>query len=197
MSHNISLSSHSKNNNEICLHRRVPGPRGRPRRRFGRGGPGPPRQRYHQPLQGTGDAVFLTRYPLSLVSNCTTSLSNGIFRLNKPQCFWHIMEKLEEQIKIPTRLTYRAVGSGTGQKEFLGKVLDPEDVSRHSVVGSFLSQVVSAHRAPTAYPSRTRASRKRPTMTSARATFPSRRPTATPTSLRASSSSSSPSSSRP
>ncbi|EJK44822.1 hypothetical protein THAOC_36605, partial [Thalassiosira oceanica] len=50
-----------------------------------------------------------------------------IFRLIKPQCFWHIMEKLEEQIKIPTRLTYRAVGSGTGQKEFLGKVLDPED----------------------------------------------------------------------
>ena len=34
------------------------------------------------------------------------------------------MAKLEEQIKIPTRLTYRAVGSGTGQKEFLGKAID-------------------------------------------------------------------------
>ena len=40
------------------------------------------------------------------------------------------MEKLEEQIKIPTRLTYRAVGSGTGQKEFLGKVEEPLEVSR-------------------------------------------------------------------
>lgn len=40
---------------------------------------------------------------------------------NPSKCFWHIMAKLSAQIKIPTRMTYRAVGSGTGQKEFLGK----------------------------------------------------------------------------
>lgn len=40
---------------------------------------------------------------------------------NPSKCFWHIMAKLTAQIKIPTRMTYRAVGSGTGQKEFLGK----------------------------------------------------------------------------
>ena len=39
------------------------------------------------------------------------------------------METFQEQIKIPARLTYRAVGSGTGQKEFLGKVEEPLVVS--------------------------------------------------------------------
>lgn len=40
--------------------------------------------------------------------------------------FWHILDKLSEQIKIPTQLTYRAVGSGTGISEFLGKDI-PKD----------------------------------------------------------------------
>lgn len=31
------------------------------------------------------------------------------------------MSKFNEQIKLPTRMSYRAVGSGTGQQEFLGK----------------------------------------------------------------------------
>ncbi|KAL7529171.1 hypothetical protein ACHAXR_004982 [Thalassiosira sp. AJA248-18] len=50
--------------------------------------------------------------PLGLYGSGTT---------NPSKCFWHIMAKFEEQIKIPAKLSYRAVGSGTGIKEFLGK----------------------------------------------------------------------------
>ena len=46
---------------------------------------------------------------------------HGSGTTNPSKCFWHIMDKLEEQIKEDTRLTYRGVGSGTGVKEFLGK----------------------------------------------------------------------------
>ena len=49
---------------------------------------------------------------------------HGSGTTNPSKCFWHIMAKLEEQIKIPAKLSYRAVGSGTGQKEFLGKGID-------------------------------------------------------------------------
>jgi ABC-type phosphate transport system substrate-binding protein len=38
---------------------------------------------------------------------------------NPSKCYWNIMEQIEEQTKLPTRLTYRAVGSSTGQREFL------------------------------------------------------------------------------
>jgi len=46
---------------------------------------------------------------------------DGSGTTNPSKCFWHIMAKLHEQIKVPTRFSYRAVGSGTGIKEFLGK----------------------------------------------------------------------------
>ena len=46
--------------------------------------------------------------------------------------FWHILKKLEDQIKVPARLTYRAVGSGTGISEFLGK-----DIPKDSGINTF------------------------------------------------------------
>lgn len=46
---------------------------------------------------------------------------DGSGTTNPSKCFWHIMAKMMEQIKLPARMTYRAVGSGTGQAEFLGK----------------------------------------------------------------------------
>jgi len=63
-------------------------------------------------LFGTLAATAAQDEPLIISGSGTT---------NPSKCFWHIMAKMTEQIKIPTRLTYRAVGSGTGQKEFLGK----------------------------------------------------------------------------
>eukprot|EP00571_Detonula_confervacea_P013211 CAMPEP_0172298406 /NCGR_PEP_ID=MMETSP1058-20130122/1078_1 /TAXON_ID=83371 /ORGANISM="Detonula confervacea, Strain CCMP 353" /LENGTH=485 /DNA_ID=CAMNT_0013007681 /DNA_START=13 /DNA_END=1470 /DNA_ORIENTATION=+ len=52
---------------------------------------------------------------------------DGSGTTNPSKCFRHIMAKLEEQIKLPTRFSYRAVGSGTGIKEFLGKGIKDEN----------------------------------------------------------------------
>jgi len=51
----------------------------------------------------------------------TTLSLHGSGTTNPSKCFWHIMAKIEEQLKIRGRLTYRAVGSGAGIQEFLGK----------------------------------------------------------------------------
>lgn len=59
---------------------------------------------------------------------------DGSGTTNPNKCFKHIMAQLEEQIKLPTRFTYRAVGSGTGQKEFLGKSIKIDDVETDTMV---------------------------------------------------------------
>lgn len=41
------------------------------------------------------------------------------------RCFWHVMETMSGQTKIPIRGTYRSTGSGTGVKEFIGNVTRP------------------------------------------------------------------------
>lgn len=46
---------------------------------------------------------------------------HGSGTTNPRKCFWNIMSKIQDQSKAFTRLTYRAVGSGTGQAEFIGK----------------------------------------------------------------------------
>eukprot|EP00581_Thalassiosira_minuscula_P009314 CAMPEP_0183702816 /NCGR_PEP_ID=MMETSP0737-20130205/801_1 /TAXON_ID=385413 /ORGANISM="Thalassiosira miniscula, Strain CCMP1093" /LENGTH=199 /DNA_ID=CAMNT_0025929493 /DNA_START=43 /DNA_END=639 /DNA_ORIENTATION=- len=46
---------------------------------------------------------------------------HGSGSTSRANCIWLLVSQLQEQIKQPVRLTYRAVGSGTGIKEFLGK----------------------------------------------------------------------------
>ena len=45
---------------------------------------------------------------------------HGSGTTNPSKCFWHIMDTFHQQSKIPLRMTYRGVGSGTGQDEFVG-----------------------------------------------------------------------------
>ena len=45
---------------------------------------------------------------------------HGSGTTNPSKCFWLIMDQFMSRIKVPTRLTYRGVGSSTGQKEFMG-----------------------------------------------------------------------------
>ena len=52
---------------------------------------------------------------------------HGSGTTNPSKCIWHIMSLFEERSQIMTRLTYRAVGSSTGQKEFLGAENDGYD----------------------------------------------------------------------
>ena len=44
---------------------------------------------------------------------------HGSGTTNPSKCFWAVMEDLTDQAKHPVRLTYRAVGSGTGIAEFV------------------------------------------------------------------------------
>ena len=77
--------------------------------------------------------VFSSSESTTATTSSSSSSSNeyeilgldGSGTTNPSKCLWHIMAKLTEQIKVPTRFTYRAVGSGTGIAEFLGKeILD-------------------------------------------------------------------------
>lgn len=45
---------------------------------------------------------------------------HGSGTTNPSKYFWQVMGLLEEEAKYPLHLTYRAVGSSTGQKEFVG-----------------------------------------------------------------------------
>eukprot|EP00588_Corethron_pennatum_P009329 CAMPEP_0194275290 /NCGR_PEP_ID=MMETSP0169-20130528/8162_1 /TAXON_ID=218684 /ORGANISM="Corethron pennatum, Strain L29A3" /LENGTH=489 /DNA_ID=CAMNT_0039018715 /DNA_START=21 /DNA_END=1490 /DNA_ORIENTATION=- len=45
---------------------------------------------------------------------------HGSGTTNPSKCLWKIMRLFEERSRQPLRLTYRAIGSGNGQKEFLG-----------------------------------------------------------------------------
>lgn len=45
---------------------------------------------------------------------------HGSGTTNPSKCYWHLMDQLQERSLTATRMTYRAVGSSTGQKEFVG-----------------------------------------------------------------------------
>jgi ABC-type phosphate transport system substrate-binding protein len=49
---------------------------------------------------------------------------HGSGTTNPRLLLWKAMSILEERAKVPVRMTYRAVGSGTGQKEFVGREPD-------------------------------------------------------------------------
>lgn len=45
---------------------------------------------------------------------------HGSGTTNPSKCIWMLMDQFMDRTKVPTSLTYRAVGSSTGQKEFFG-----------------------------------------------------------------------------
>ena len=55
-----------------------------------------------------------------IIATAQTSELHGSGTTNPSRLFWQAMDIIEERTKAPTHLTYRAVGSSTGQKEFLG-----------------------------------------------------------------------------
>ena len=54
----------------------------------------------------------------------TTIEMHGSGTTNPSKFFWKVMDVLEERARTPVRMTYRAVGSGTGQTEFKEDVSD-------------------------------------------------------------------------
>jgi len=63
----------------------------------------------------------------SLVSGQEVISLNGSGTTNPSKCYWQIMDMFETQTKLPTKLTYRAVGSSTGQAEFIGSIGSPDN----------------------------------------------------------------------
>ena len=61
----------------------------------------------------------------SVSSDAATTIEmHGSGTTNPSKYFWKAMDILEERAGKPVRMTYRAVGSGTGQTEFIGDVSD-------------------------------------------------------------------------
>ena len=57
----------------------------------------------------------------SVSSDAATTIEmHGSGTTNPSKYFWKAMDILEERAGKPVRMTYRAVGSGTGQSEFIG-----------------------------------------------------------------------------
>ena len=57
-------------------------------------------------------------------ATATTIEMHGSGTTNPSKYFWKVMDVLEERARTPVRMTYRAVGSGTGQTEFKEDVSD-------------------------------------------------------------------------
>lgn len=45
---------------------------------------------------------------------------HGSGTTNPSKCYWQIMDQMQVQAKLPVKMTYRGVGSSTGQAEFIG-----------------------------------------------------------------------------
>jgi ABC-type phosphate transport system substrate-binding protein len=43
---------------------------------------------------------------------------HGSGTTNPSQCYWHVMDKMEARAKLPMHMTYRGIGSSSGQAEF-------------------------------------------------------------------------------
>ncbi len=44
---------------------------------------------------------------------------------NPDRCYWHVIEALSSQTKLPSWITYRSTSSGPGQEEFMGNITHP------------------------------------------------------------------------
>ena len=73
-------------------------------------------------LSATAAAFLASLAATSLngaASQSVTSL-HGSGTTNPSKCYWTIMDQMKIQAKLPIQMTYRAVGSSTGQAEFIG-----------------------------------------------------------------------------
>jgi ABC-type phosphate transport system substrate-binding protein len=66
-------------------------------------------------MQATIDAQQAQLAPHKMIQQM-----HGSGTTNPSKLFWQAMDIIEERVKGPVHMTYRAVGSSTGQKEFLG-----------------------------------------------------------------------------
>ncbi|KAG7352072.1 phosphate ABC transporter, periplasmic phosphate-binding protein [Nitzschia inconspicua] len=63
-------------------------------------------------------SVIAILAPTSMAQSVISIHGSGT--TNPSKCYWHIMDQMQIQAKLPIRMTYRGVGSSTGQAEFIG-----------------------------------------------------------------------------
>jgi ABC-type phosphate transport system substrate-binding protein len=62
----------------------------------------------------------------SVVAMASTAMAQSVISIhgsgttNPSKCYWQIMDQMQVQAKLPVKMTYRGVGSSTGQAEFIG-----------------------------------------------------------------------------
>ena len=67
----------------------------------------------------TALAAVAASFPSGSTAQPVISL-HGSGTTNPSKCYWTIMDQMKIQAKLPIQMTYRAVGSSTGQAEFIG-----------------------------------------------------------------------------
>ena len=76
--------------------------------------------------------LFSAALVLASTASVTTGQSvismHGSGTTTPSKCYWQIMDQLQTQAKLPIKMTYRAVGSSTGQAEFIGNVTPPDNM---------------------------------------------------------------------
>lgn len=72
-------------------------------------------------MKFSGLTLFLASSLMAAPSSAQDVISvHGSGTTNPSKCYWTIMDQMTMRSKVPTRMTYRAVGSSTGQQEFIG-----------------------------------------------------------------------------
>ena len=70
-------------------------------------------------MKFTATATIMASLAAGVASQPVISL-HGSGTTNPSKCYWTIMDQMQIQTKLPVQMTYRAVGSSTGQAEFIG-----------------------------------------------------------------------------
>ena len=78
-------------------------------------------------MKFTATATFLASLVAGVASQPVISV-HGSGTTNPSKCYWTIFDQMDIQTKVPTRMTYRAVGSSTGQAEFIGDGITPDNM---------------------------------------------------------------------
>ena len=69
-------------------------------------------------------STMFLRSLLALALASLASAQNSVLTVhgsgttNPSKCYWHIMDKIEARSKFPMHMTYRGIGSSSGQAEF-------------------------------------------------------------------------------
>jgi len=72
---------------------------------------------------------------VSKLSGVKSYQLHGSGTTNPSKFFWKVMDIMEEQAKVPLFMTYRAVGSTTGQEEFIGTAANSYEPLNHFGAG--------------------------------------------------------------